>query len=217
MKEEYIKEREKNILGRFKFCRRCEEAFSLIEKFKPLRRPDILDVGACDGRMLKSIKDRITLGKAAGLEENGYFISLKNDPDINLVKGSAEKLPFENGSFDIILASSVVEHIKNPDNFFQEAFRVLRKNGVLIVFAAVPFYCSFAVKLKLQKNDHYKNFKLSELEEKLCVYGFETICTARFALPAVASLLKLEMFLEKFFRLLRLNFLMFYQEIVVKK
>ena len=120
MKEEYIKERERNIFGRFKFYRRCVEAVILIKKFKPKNLPDILDVGACDAGMLKFIKDRIAFGKAVGLEENGYFISANKESDINLVKGNAEKLPFESDSFDIILASSVIEHIKNPDNFFQE-------------------------------------------------------------------------------------------------
>jgi len=126
-------------------------------------------------------------------------------------------LPFESDSFDIILASSVIEHIKNPDNFFQEAFRVLRKNGVLIVFAAVPFYCSFAVELGLQKNDHYKNFSPAELRKKISEHNFESIYYGRFALPSVVSLLKFEMVLEKILRLLKLNLLMFYQEIIAKK
>ncbi|MBI2472864.1 MAG: class I SAM-dependent methyltransferase [Planctomycetes bacterium] len=45
----------------------------------------------------------------------------------------AEQLPFKNGSFEIIVASEVMEHLKNPESLCNEAFRILRGNGVFIV------------------------------------------------------------------------------------
>lgn len=50
----------------------------------------------------------------------------------------AEKLPFKNESFEIIVASEVMEHLKHPESLCQEAFRILRRNGVFIV--SVPMH-----------------------------------------------------------------------------
>lgn len=50
----------------------------------------------------------------------------------------AEKLPFKNESFEIIVASEVMEHLNHPESLCQEAFRILRRNGVFIV--SVPMH-----------------------------------------------------------------------------
>lgn len=50
-----------------------------------------------------------------------------------LVAGDAENLAFTSGNFDAVIASEVVEHLWNPLSFFDEAYRVLRSNGYLII------------------------------------------------------------------------------------
>ena len=49
------------------------------------------------------------------------------------MSGDAEHLAFAESSFDVVLASEVVEHLWNPHGFFDEAFRVLTADGWLIV------------------------------------------------------------------------------------
>ncbi|MQY61808.1 methyltransferase domain-containing protein [archaeon] len=49
------------------------------------------------------------------------------------VAGDAEKLPFSSNSFDVVLASEIVEHLWNPHSFFDEAYRVLKADGHLIM------------------------------------------------------------------------------------
>ena len=55
-------------------------------------------------------------------------------PDIKVIENDIEKdgLPFEKNKFDIIFSKSVVEHIYNPEVFFKETFKVLKRNGILI-------------------------------------------------------------------------------------
>ena len=43
-----------------------------------------------------------------------------------------EKLPFSDESIDFIFSKSVVEHIYNPQIYFEETYRVLKKGGALI-------------------------------------------------------------------------------------
>jgi ubiquinone/menaquinone biosynthesis C-methylase UbiE len=50
-----------------------------------------------------------------------------------VVSGDAEKLAFADKSFDVVLASEVVEHLWNPESFFAEAYRILKSKGYLIV------------------------------------------------------------------------------------
>ena len=47
-------------------------------------------------------------------------------------------LPFANGSFDTIILSDVLEHIPNPDLLWNEIYRILAVNGVIIM--NVPFF-----------------------------------------------------------------------------
>lgn len=51
--------------------------------------------------------------------------------------GSVEHMPFPDGKFDCVVFSEVLEHLKEPVRALQEAFRVLRPSGLLLV--SVPF------------------------------------------------------------------------------
>lgn len=51
--------------------------------------------------------------------------------------GDAQRLPFRDGSVDTILATELIEHLPQPQQFLKEARRLLRAGGVLIVSA--PF------------------------------------------------------------------------------
>lgn len=54
---------------------------------------------------------------------------------------SALDLPFKKNSFDTYLSFEVLEHIDNPQLFFNEAYRVLKKGGLCIL--SVPFLYRF--------------------------------------------------------------------------
>ena len=43
------------------------------------------------------------------------------------------KLPFDDNSFDLIIASEIIEHVINPNDFVNELFRALRPGGKLIL------------------------------------------------------------------------------------
>jgi SAM-dependent methyltransferase len=57
-------------------------------------------------------------------------------PSIRLVCCAAEDTAFEPGSFDLVLASDVIEHVVDPDAFAAGCARVLRPGGLL--FLATP-------------------------------------------------------------------------------
>jgi SAM-dependent methyltransferase len=48
----------------------------------------------------------------------------------------AMALPFENASFDVVVCESVLEHLLKPERFLQEALRVLRPRGKLMILTS---------------------------------------------------------------------------------
>lgn len=53
--------------------------------------------------------------------------------DFLLTQGIAEALPFQSGTFDLVLLSEVIEHLEAPEHVICEAVRVLRTGGYLLV------------------------------------------------------------------------------------
>lgn len=49
------------------------------------------------------------------------------------VAGDAERLSFASNIFDVVLASEIIEHLWNPHSFVDEAYRVLKADGHLII------------------------------------------------------------------------------------
>ncbi len=49
--------------------------------------------------------------------------------NVELVCDSGEKLPFEDETFDLIIATDVIEHVANQEKFLREAYRALKVEG----------------------------------------------------------------------------------------
>ena len=62
----------------------------------------------------------------------------QRDPFIDVRKGDVNDLPIDDESIDLYLSMGVIEHFEEgPQQSLNEAIRVLKKNGILIV--AVPY------------------------------------------------------------------------------
>jgi 2-polyprenyl-3-methyl-5-hydroxy-6-metoxy-1,4-benzoquinol methylase len=91
----------------------------------------VLDVGCGDGLLSEPIAK---MGNNVASIDLRTITKLAQKRHVSLVvSGDAEKLAFADRSFDVVLASEVVEHLWNPENFFDEAYRVLKTKGYLIV------------------------------------------------------------------------------------
>ena len=56
-----------------------------------------------------------------------------NDRNVKFDLNDSIDLPFENNSFDVVVAQEIIEHIENPWQLFRRAKKLLKKDGILIV------------------------------------------------------------------------------------
>lgn len=66
-----------------------------------------------------------------------WGLSYHENPHVDVWACLTERLPFDEGYADTILAFNVMEHLPEPAFFLKECHRVLRTNGV--VFITTPF------------------------------------------------------------------------------
>jgi len=101
----------------------------------------VLDVGCGAGvDIIMSAMMVGPTGTVAGIEmvpemlararENLRMTDLK---DVTLVDGSAEKLPFLDGSFEVVISNGVFNLVMDKTRALQEAFRVIKPRGRLMV------------------------------------------------------------------------------------
>lgn len=97
-----------------------------------------LDVGCGAGyAMFRASKDKICqvfgVDPEPGAHGVGRFINEKVEQQVTIIKGSAESLPFEDNTFDVVFSSHVLEHVTNENNALKEMSRVLKPTGKLII------------------------------------------------------------------------------------
>ena len=91
----------------------------------------VLDVGAGDGVISGPI---LKMGNDVISIELPIIAAIAHKCGVpSVVASDAEHLTFASNSFDVVIASEVLEHLWNPQNFFDEAYRVLRADGYLII------------------------------------------------------------------------------------
>lgn len=101
----------------------------------------ILDVGSGTGGMTKFLTE---WGDVESLEKNFLAIALAKRRGLKIRYGSANKLPFEDKKFDLVTIFDVLYHKGVEEKkALQEAFRVLKKKGVIIITDCVgPWFWS---------------------------------------------------------------------------
>jgi len=179
----YLYRRQKNFFTRWKLKKRCGIVYKVIKKYFDNSGVKILDVGACDGKMLSYIKDRIPSAECYGIEPIEEFVKANTDTRISLHIGCAEKIDFFDNSFDLVILSSVLEHIRDPQKCLIEVARVLKPKGKLVLLTVIPWYERLVVKLGIKKDDHFQNFTLPQLNEMVKKFGFKILEAKKMKFP----------------------------------
>lgn len=109
-----------------------KQVFSLL---KPLKIDSILDAGCGEGFTLVKLK-RAKIGrKVQGIDTSADAIKLakKHYPNLPIDKGSVYDLPYKDSSFDLVIATEVLEHLDDPSKALSELKRVASRYVLLSV------------------------------------------------------------------------------------
>lgn len=131
-------------------------------------QPHILDVGCGTGANLEMLR---RFGKAEGVdvsEEALQFCRARGLEEVKL--GAAEALPYGDGSFDIVTALDVVEHLDDDAAGLREMRRVLRRDGRALFF--VPAFM-WLWGVQDDVSQHRRRYTLPQLRRAVEKAGFE--------------------------------------------
>jgi len=138
----------------------------------------VLDVGCSIGVLVKAFRD---LGiESYGVDFSEYAVShapREVRPFLSRVDVDREKLPFEEGRFDLITMLEVLEHLHDHRHLIREARRVLRDGGG--VFVTTPLESSPWEPSHI--NIHPRKFWVEEFEN----FGFRYARDVAHSFPPV--------------------------------
>lgn len=108
----------------------------VLAELKKVDFQDVLDCGCGTGPMVEILTEEYPDKQYTGLDLTPEMIKKaqeKNLPNTEFIVGDCEKLLFADESFDVIICTNSFHHYPNPQAFFDNVYRVLRKNGRLIL------------------------------------------------------------------------------------
>ena len=96
----------------------------------------ILDLGCGTGNLSAQLLERIPV-EAIGIDKSLQMLHKATKKSLQVLCGDADHrlLPFKDHSFDLVIGSYVIHHIKNSMDLIRECYRVL-KNGALILITS---------------------------------------------------------------------------------
>ena len=124
--------REYNLLTRILSFGQAEKfRQKIIEKIKPT--DTVLEIGCGPG----VLANMLNVKKYVGVDPLDSMINIAKlsvqKPNVEFMKGYAEKLPFENEKFDAVVCSFSFRDFINKDKALKEIYRVLKRGGKLII------------------------------------------------------------------------------------
>lgn len=119
------------------------------------------------------------------LENAEAFIRENGHTNVEFVEGDAEKMPFDDESFDLVTCRIAPHHFPNIENFVQEVYRVLKPGGRFLLDDNVApendAFDHFYNKIeKIRDYSHYRAWKKTEWLRMLELEGFEILELYRF-------------------------------------
>jgi len=149
--------------------------FATVEKSRA-ESPSILDIGCATGALIASLRDKGW--RVTGVEISPSAVYAKNERKLDVRNVPLEEINFPENSFDVILASHLIEHLNEPKTFLEETYRILKNNGSL--FITTPDISGFQSRLfgsrwRSAIFDHLYLFSMRTLSKMLKTIGYKVV------------------------------------------
>jgi SAM-dependent methyltransferase len=126
----------------------------------------VLDIGCGAGNMFHHLS---RYGSVVGVDNNAKPLSVARERGYEVQEGTAEDLPLDDESFDLVSLLDTVEHCDDDMAVLRECYRVCKPGGHLVI--TVPAFMWLWSHNDVL-NDHKRRYTAGELEDKLKRVGF---------------------------------------------
>jgi ubiquinone/menaquinone biosynthesis C-methylase UbiE len=143
-----------------------------VKTILPYVKGDLLDIGCGTNKLAKK-------------HRQGVGVDVYQWGDVDLVVKDTSKLPYDDESFDTITIIATLNHIPNRENVLNEARRLLRRDGIILITMIPPRFSQVwhflrkpwdaDQKERGMKEGEVFGFRKEEIRKMLINAGFEII------------------------------------------
>jgi ubiquinone/menaquinone biosynthesis C-methylase UbiE len=125
----------------------------------------VLDVGCGTGTLLQQLHRACATAQLAGVDPVSAMLNVARrrlPSTVELREGWADRLPYDDGSFDVVVSCNMFHYIRRPVAALREMNRVLRKGGELVITDWCDDYLACRVcdwYLRLFSRSHVKVYR----------------------------------------------------------
>ncbi len=141
----------------------------------------VLDIGCGTGALLEALEKQYPDITLAGVDPTRKMLDVAGERlsnKVRLERSWAESLPFEAETFDIVVSCNMFHYIRQPNAALQEALRVLKPAGRLVITDWCDDYLTCRICdlfLRVFNKAHFKTYRKNECVGLLSSSGFDHI------------------------------------------
>lgn len=109
-----------------------ERRLKMVEEFISLEGKKVLDYGCGVGAYTQAFLERGAESWGADIDEESLEVAREESQAEFILEDDG--LPFEDNFFDLVFSNEVLEHVGDEEEVVREMMRVLKPEGILIVF-----------------------------------------------------------------------------------
>jgi len=149
-------------------------------------RERLLDVGCGTGVLMEAIAAAIPDVELAGADASPEMLAVARrrlGDGALLREGQAERLPFADGSFDVVSSTNAFHYFRDPVAALEEMARVLRPSGRLVITDWCDDYLACRICdlwLRLFDRAHFRTYGTEELRQLVEQAGFRPVRIDRY-------------------------------------
>ncbi|MEM3713789.1 MAG: class I SAM-dependent methyltransferase [Nitrososphaeria archaeon] len=161
----------------------------------------LIELGCGKADLLVALANALTAKEIYDVDIDEEALAEAQNRGVKVVKADLNIacLPFKDEFFDVVIMEEVIEHLINPDNAIQEAYRILKSEGYFLIstpnlawwvnrlallLGFQPYWTECSTRYNIGKfgrknyetlSGHLRLYTLRALKEILKLYGFRIL------------------------------------------
>ncbi|MGD0214796.1 MAG: methyltransferase domain-containing protein [Terriglobales bacterium] len=169
---------------------RLEQTGALFAKHILSEQSRVLDVGCANGGLLQ-VLGRLGFANLVGVDPSPACVENTRKVGCQAFRGELAHLPAEIGRFDVVILTSVLEHVLDVKGAITALVNVCTDNGR--IFLEVPDAAGYADYLYAPFQDinteHINHFSIASLRNLMTQFGFAPVLEKHVLVPGPSSLI----------------------------